>query len=96
MLGLTIHAHANRQFDSSLGGPLEKRQETVASGVACAVGVFVEVADLFLVDCDGKYFFLFEFIGVVFVALDDHEAVIFMEFNFGRNEEDLWEKVLFG
>lgn len=59
-----------------------------------AIWILIKVADLFLIYSYWQNFFLFEFVRVIFIALDDHEPVIFMEFNFGRNKEDLWKEVL--
>lgn len=68
----------------------------MACGVGCAVGVFVEAPDLFFVDGDGQDFFLFELVWVILIAFDDHESVIFMEFDFGWDEKDFGEEILLG
>lgn len=63
--------------------------------MASGVWILIKVADLFLIDCNGQNFLFFEFVRVILVALDDHEPMIFMEFDFGRNKKDLWKEVLF-
>jgi hypothetical protein len=66
----------------------------VACWVFGAVGIFIEVAYLFLVDGDGQYFLLLEFVGMILVAFDDHESVIFVQFDLRRCQEDLGKEVL--
>lgn len=94
VFGLTVDADADRQLDSPFGGPLEQRQQSVAGRVSGLVGVLVEAADLLFVDRDGEDLLLFKFVGMVFVAFDDHEAVILVEPYFGGHEEYLGEEVL--
>lgn len=59
-----------------------------------AIGIFIKVAYLFLVDGDGQYFLLLEFVGMILVAFDDHESVVFVQFDLGRRQEDLGKEVL--
>ena len=54
----------------------------MACRVACCIRIFVEIADLALVDGDGQHLLLLEFVGVVFVALDHHETLVLMQSNF--------------
>ena len=59
-----------------------------------AIGIFIKVAYLFLIDGDGQYFLLLEFVGMILVAFDDHESVVFVQFDLGRRQEDLGKEVL--
>ncbi len=59
------------------------------------VGVLIKVLDLFLVDGDGQNFFLLVLVRMGFIALDNHEAMVFVELDFARSEEDFGEEVLF-
>lgn len=54
----------------------------MACRVASCIGILVEVADFALVDGDGEHLLLLEFVGVVFVALDHHEALVLVETDF--------------
>jgi hypothetical protein len=62
--------------------------------VARSVGVLVEVSDLLLVNRYRQYLLLLEFVRVVLVTLDDHEAVVLVQSDLGRHQEYLWEEVL--
>jgi hypothetical protein len=65
----------------------------VARWVTGGIGVFVEVADLALVDGDGEHLFLLELVGVVLIALDDHESLVLVQSYLRGHQEDLGEEV---
>lgn len=55
----------------------------------------VEGFDLLLVDSDGEDFLLLELVGMSLISFDDHESVVFVEFDLTGSEEDFGEEVLF-
>lgn len=67
----------------------------MTGGVASCVWVFVEVANLPFVDGDRQHFFLFELIGMILIALHNHEALVLMQANLRRHQENLRKEVLF-
>lgn len=62
--------------------------------MAGRLGIFVEVADFLLVYGDGQHFLLLELVGVVFIALDDHQPLVLVQADLGGHQEDFGEEVL--
>lgn len=57
--------------------------------------VLVEGFDLFLIDGDGKYLFFLELIRMGLISFNNHQSIIFMEFNLTWGKEYFGEEVLF-
>jgi hypothetical protein len=92
---LAVYADADCEFYSAFWSSFKQREQAVSRRMFLVVGVFVEVLDLFFVDSDRQHFFLLVLVGMGFIALDNHEAMVFVEFDFAGGEEYFGEEVLF-
>lgn len=63
-------------------------------GVPSCIRVLIEVANLFLVDSYRQDLFLFKFVGVILVTFDDHETMIFVQFDLRWHQKYLRKEVL--
>ena len=95
MLWLAVYADADCEFYSAFWSSFKQREQAVSCRMLLIVGVFVEVLDLFLIHSDRQHFLLLVLVGMGFIALDNHEAMVFVEFDFAGSEEYFREEVLF-
>lgn len=95
MLWLAVYTDTDCEFYSAFWRSFKQREQAVPRRMLLIVGVLVKVLDLFLVHSDWQHLFLLVLVGMGFIALDNHEAMVFVEFDFAGGEEYFGEEVLF-